>query len=102
MAGVIFRYFNLNSFQPHSSLGHDGKPYKRSRTHAICANDATEHASEVSECRRFDREKDDRNRKRLDEIEKGLTDLMDHSGMGEPYEEDLESDKDFSDTDKGR
>jgi len=26
---------------------------------------------------------------------------MDHSGMGEPYEEDLESDKDFSDTDKG-
>lgn len=40
--------------------------------------------------------------KRLDELEKGLTDLMDHSGMGEPYEEDLESDKDFSDTDKGR
>jgi len=40
--------------------------------------------------------------KKLDEIEKGLTDLMDHSGMGEPYEEDLESDKDFSDTDKGR
>ena len=40
--------------------------------------------------------------KKLDELEKGLTDLMDHSGMGEPYEEDLESDKDFSDTDKGR
>lgn len=40
--------------------------------------------------------------KKLDDIERGLTDLMDHSGMGEPYEEDLESDKDFSDADKGR
>ena len=40
--------------------------------------------------------------KKLDELEKGLTDLMDHSGMGEPYEEDLESDKDFSDADKDR
>ena len=40
--------------------------------------------------------------KKLKKKKKGLTDLMDHSGMGEPYEEDLESDKDFSDTDKGR
>lgn len=40
--------------------------------------------------------------KKLDEIEKGLTDLMDHSGMGEPYEEESESEKDFSDADKGR
>ena len=31
--------------------------------------------------------------KKIDEIEKGLTDLMDHSGMGEPFEDDAESEK---------
>jgi len=32
--------------------------------------------------------------RRIDEIEKSLTDLMDHSGVGEPFEEDLESEDD--------
>ena len=39
--------------------------------------------------------------KRIDEIEKGLTDLMDHSGMGEPFDDDLDSEKESED-DKGR
>lgn len=37
--------------------------------------------------------------RKLDDLEKGLTDLMDHSGMGEPFDEDFESE---SDTEKAR